>query len=199
MRYPLPIQRLLDELERLPGVGPKSAQRIAYWLLASDKADADRLAASIVEIKDTIHFCPQCYNFAEGPLCEICANTKRDASIICVVEEPRDVAAIERTSEFFGLYHVLHGAISPMDGIGPDQLRVKELIARLADKEVTEVVLATNPNVEGEMTAVYIARLIKSLGGIRVTRIASGLPVGGDLEYADEVTLGRAFEARREM
>lgn len=199
MRYPLPIQRLLDELERLPGVGPKSAQRIAYWLLASDKADADRLAASIVEIKDTIHFCPRCYNFAEGPLCEICANTKRDASIICVVEEPRDVTAIERTSEFFGLYHVLHGAISPMDGIGPDQLRIKELIERLADNEVTEVVLATNPNVEGETTAVYIARLIKSLGGIKVTRIASGLPVGGDLEYADEVTLGRALEARREM
>lgn len=199
MRYPLPIQRLLDELERMPGVGPKSAQRIAYWLLASDKADAQRLADAIVEVKETIHFCPRCFNFAQDELCEICSDVRRDESSICVVEEPRDVTAIEKTGEFHGTYHVLHGAISPMEGIGPDQLRIKELIARLSSDTVNEVVIATNPNVEGEATAVYLSRMIKPLGGIRVTRIASGLPVGGDLEYADEVTLGRALEARREM
>ena len=199
MRYPLPIQRLLDELERMPGVGPKSAQRIAYWLLASDKADAKRLADAIVEVKETIHFCPRCFNFAQDELCEICSDVRRDESSICVVEEPRDVTAIEKTGEFHGTYHVLHGAISPMEGIGPDQLRIKELIARLSSDTVNEVVIATNPNVEGEATAVYLSRMIKPLGGIRVTRIASGLPVGGDLEYADEVTLGRALEARREM
>lgn len=199
MRYPLPIQRLLDELERMPGVGPKSAQRIAYWLLASDKADAKRLADAIVEVKETIHFCPRCFYFAQDELCEICSDVRRDESSICVVEEPRDVTAIEKTGEFHGTYHVLHGAISPMEGIGPDQLRIKELIARLSSDTVNEVVIATNPNVEGEATAVYLSRMIKPLGGIRVTRIASGLPVGGDLEYADEVTLGRALEARREM
>ena len=199
MRYPLPIQRLLDELERMPGVGPKSAQRIAYWLLASERADADRLAQAIIDVKETIHFCPQCFNFAQDELCEICADVRRDQSTLCVVEEPRDVSAIEKTGEFHGVYHVLHGAISPMDGIGPDQLRIKELIARLSSVEIKEVVLATNPNVEGESTAVYLSRLIKPLGGMKVTRIASGLPVGGDLEYADEVTLGRALEARREM
>jgi recombination protein RecR len=198
MRYPAPIQRLLEELERLPGVGPKSAQRIAYWLLTVDAADADRLATAISDVKRSIHFCPRCFNFAEGELCAVCADVERDVSIVCVVEEPRDLAAVERTHEFRGLYHVLHGAISPIDGIGPDQLKVRELIERLADDSVTEVVLATNPNVEGETTAVYLARLIKPLG-IKVTRIASGLPVGGDLEYADEVTLGRALEARREM
>lgn len=199
MRYPLPIQRLLDELERMPGVGPKSAQRIAYWLLASDKADAQRLADAIVEVKETIHFCPRCFNFAQDELCEICSDVRRDESSICVVEEPRDVTAIEKTGEFHGTYHVLHGAISPMEGIGPDQLRIKELISRLSASSIHEVVIATNPNVEGEATAVYLSRMIKPLGGIRVTRIASGLPVGGDLEYADEVTLGRALEARREM
>lgn len=199
MHYPHPIQRLLDELERMPGVGPKSAQRIAYWLLASEKADAVRLAQSIVEVKETIHFCPQCFNFAQNELCEICADVKRDSTAICVVEEPRDVTAIEKTGEFHGTYHVLHGAISPMDGIGPDQLRIKELISRLSFTDIKEVVIATNPNVEGEATAVYLSRLIKPLGDIKVTRIASGLPVGGDLEYADEVTLGRALEARREM
>lgn len=198
MRYAASITRLLDELERLPGVGPKSAQRIAYWLLTTEAADAQRLADSIVEVKRTIRFCKRCYDYAEGELCEVCANPKRDASMVCVVEEPRDVAAIERTAEFHGTYHVLHGAISPINGIGPEQLKVRELIERLGIEEVSEVVVATNPNVEGETTALYLARLIKPLG-IKVTRIASGLPVGGDLEYADEVTLGRALEARREL
>jgi len=198
VRYPAPIARLLEELERLPGVGPKSAQRIAYWMLAADPAHTQRLAEAIVEVKSAIHFCPRCFNFAEGELCEVCADPERDTSIICVVEEPRDLAAVERTHEFRGVYHVLHGAISPIDGIGPEQLRVRELIERLGQTEAREIVIATNPNVEGETTALYLARLIKPLG-IRVTRIASGLPVGGDLEYADEVTLGRALEARREM
>ena len=198
MRYAPPIARLLEELERLPGIGPKSAQRVAYWLLTCDTADAQRLADAIVEVKRTIHFCARCFNFAEGDLCSICADPERDTTAICVVEEPRDVIAIERTGEFHGLYHVLHGAISPIDGVGPDQLRMRELIERLGAEEVREVVVATNPNVEGETTALYLARLIKPLG-IRVTRIASGLPVGGDLEFADEVTLGRALEARREM
>jgi len=198
VRYAAPITRLLDELERLPGVGPKSAQRIMYWLLTSEPADAQRLADAIVEVKHTIHFCSRCYNFAEADLCEVCSDPERDTTTLCVVEEPRDLAAIERTCEYRGVYHVLHGAISPIDGIGPEQLRVRELIERLGSEEVREVVVATNPNVEGETTALYLARLIKPLG-ITVTRIASGLPVGGDLEYADEVTLGRALEARREM
>jgi recombination protein RecR len=198
MRYAPPIARLLEELERLPGVGPKSAQRIAYWLLAAESADAERLADAIAEVKRTIHFCPRCFNFAEDELCSVCQDTKRDAALLCVVEEPRDLVAVDRTGEFHGFYHVLQGAISPIDGIGPEQLRVRELIDRLGSGEVTEVVIATNPNVEGETTALYLARLIKPLG-IKVTRIASGLPVGGDLEYADEVTLGRALEARREM
>ena len=198
MRYAPPISRLLEELERLPGVGPKSAQRIAYWLLTADSADADRLAGAITEVKRTIHFCPVCFNFAEGDLCEVCADPERDRTKVCVVEEPRDLVALDRTGEFHGTYHVLQGAISPIDGIGPERLRVLELIGRLGDGEVTEVVIATNPNVEGETTALYLARLIKPLG-IKVTRIASGLPVGSDLEFADEVTLGRALEARREM
>lgn len=196
--YAEPITRLLEELERLPGVGPKSAQRLAFHILKGDDATAQRLADAIVEVKRQIHFCSRCFNFAADDLCEYCADSRRDATAICVVEEPRDVVAIERTGEFHGLYHVLQGAISPIDGIGPEQLRVHELIGRLADGVVTEVVIATNPNVEGETTALYLARLIKPLG-IRVTRIASGLPVGGDLEFADEVTLGRALEARREM
>ena len=182
----------------MPGIGPKSAQRIAYWLLTADSADAERLAGAITEVKRTIHFCPVCFNFAEGDLCEVCADHERDRTKICVVEEPRDLVAVDRTGEFHGTYHVLQGAISPIDGIGPERLRVLELIGRLGDGEVTEVVIATNPNVEGETTALYLARLIKPLG-IRVTRIASGLPVGSDLEFADEVTLGRALEARREM
>ncbi len=198
MRYAPPIARLLEELERLPGVGPKSAQRIAYWLLTADSADAERLASAITEVKRTIHFCPVCFNFAEGELCNVCADPERDRTAVCVVEEPRDLVAVDRTGEFRGTYHVLQGAISPIDGIGPERLRVRELIDRLGENEITEVVIATNPNVEGETTALYLARLIKPLG-IKVTRIASGLPVGGDLEYADEVTLGRALEARREM
>lgn len=198
MRYAAPIARLLEELERLPGIGPKSAQRLAYHILRTETAEATRLAEAVLEVKRTIHFCPRCFNFAEGELCDICADSERDLSIVCVVEEPRDLAAIERTGEFRGTYHVLQGAISPIDGIGPEQLRVRELLTRLSDGVVTEVVLATNPNVEGETTALYLARLIKPLG-VKTTRIASGLPVGGDLEYADEVTLGRALEARREM
>jgi recombination protein RecR len=196
--YAPAIARLLDELERLPGIGPKSAQRIAFHILRGDDETAARLADAIVEVKRTIHFCSRCFNFAEDDLCAICADPRRETAIICVVEEPRDVVAVERTGEFSGTYHVLHGAISPIDGIGPEQLHVHELIARLGEGVVTEVVVATNPNIEGETTALYLARLIKPLG-IRVTRIASGLPVGGDLEYADEVTLGRALEARREM
>lgn len=198
MRYAPSIERLLEELERLPGIGPKSAQRLAYHVLRTDAESAQRLADAIVEVKRTVHFCPRCFNFAEGDVCGICGEPERETRIICVVEEPRDVVAIERTGEFSGLYHVLHGAISPIDGVGPDQLRVRELIERLGTESVGEVLLATNPNAEGETTALFLARLIKPLG-IRVTRIASGLPVGGDLEYADEVTLGRALQARREL
>jgi len=196
--YAEPIARLLEELERLPGIGPKSAQRLAFHILKADDTYAQRLADALVEVKRQIHFCSRCFNFASEDLCEYCADTGRDVSSLCVVEEPRDVVAIERTGEFRGVYHVLQGAISPIDGIGPEQLRVRELIDRLGPGEVTEVVVATNPNVEGETTALYLARLIKPLG-IKVTRIASGLPVGGDLEFADEITLGRALEARREM
>lgn len=190
------IQNLLDELERLPGVGPKSAQRIAYWILNSSKADAVRLADAISEVKDTVHFCPQCFNYAQDELCDICASPKRDASCICVVSEPRDIPPIERTGTFSGHYHVLGGALSPLEGIGPDDLHVAELMARLSDPSISEVILATNPNVEGETTASYLARLIKPTG-VTVSRLASGLPVGGDLEFTDEVTLGRAIESRR--
>lgn len=192
------IQSLLDELERLPGIGPKSAQRIAYWILNADKATAMRLSEAIAEVKDSVHFCSQCFNYAEDELCEICASTKRDASLICVVSEPRDIPPIERTGAFSGTYHVLGGSLSPMDGIGPDDLHISQLMKRLSSTEVTEVLLATNPNVEGETTATYLARLIKPLE-LKVTRLASGLPVGGDLEFADEVTLGRAIESRRLM
>ena len=192
------IQVLLDELERLPGVGPKSAQRIAYWILNTDRATALRLSDAIVEVKDTVHFCSRCFNYAQDDLCQICESPQRDASVICVVSEPRDIPPIERTAVFSGVYHVLGGALSPMEGIGPDNLHIAELMKRLANEEVTEVVIATNPNVEGETTAAYLARLIKPLG-IQVTRPASGLPVGGDLEFADEVTLGRALEARRPL
>ncbi|MEI2998585.1 MAG: recombination mediator RecR [Senegalimassilia faecalis] len=190
------IQKLLDELERLPGVGPKSAQRMAYWILNSDRATALRLAEAIVEVKDTVHFCSRCFNYAEDDECEICRSTSRNQQLLCVVSEPRDIPPIERTAVYQGLYHVLSGALSPMDGIGPDDLHIAQLMQRLATEDVQEVVLATNPNVEGETTAAYLARLIKPLG-IKVTRLASGLPVGGDLEFADEVTLGRALEARR--
>ena len=192
------IQKLLDELERLPGVGPKSAQRIAYWILNTDKATALRLSDAIAEVKDAVRFCSRCFNYAEDELCEICGSTKRDQGIVCVVSEPRDIPPIERTGVFSGVYHVLGGALSPMEGIGPDDLHIAELMRRLGSEEVREVVLATNPNVEGETTASYLARLVKPLG-VKVTRLASGLPVGGDLEFADEVTLGRALEARREV
>ena len=190
------IQTLLDELERLPGIGPKSAQRIAYWILNTDYDTAMRLSEAIVEVKDTVHFCPRCFNYAQGDECEICLSSKRDQGLLCVVEEPRDIPPIERTGVFFGRYHVLGGALSPMEGIGPDQLHIAALMRRLAEEDVREVVLATNPNVEGETTATYLARLIKPLD-IKVSRLASGLPVGGDLEYAYEVTLGRALEQRR--
>ncbi len=192
------IQKLLDELERLPGVGPKSAQRMAYWILNTDRATALRLAEAIVEVKDTVHFCSRCFNYAEEDECKICRSTSRNRQLLCVVSEPRDIPPIERTAVYQGLYHVLGGALSPMDGIGPDNLHIAELMARLATEDIEEVVLATNPNVEGETTAAYLARLIKPLG-IKVTRLASGLPVGGDLEFADEVTLGRALEARRQL
>ena len=192
------IQKLLDEFERLPGIGPKSAQRMAYWILNTDRATALRLSEAIVEVKDTVHFCSRCFNYAEDDLCEICRSSSREGSSICIVSEPKDIPPIERTAVYRGLYHVLGGALSPMDGIGPDDLRIAELMRRLSSEDVKEVVLATNPNVEGETTAAYLARLIKPLG-IKVTRLASGLPVGGDLEFADEVTLGRALEARREL
>lgn len=192
------IQVLLDELERMPGIGPKSAQRIAYWLLNSDRAQAERLASAILQVKDAVHFCPVCFNYAEGDLCDICASDRRDRSQICVVSEPRDIPPLERTGVFRGLYHVLGGVLSPLDGIGPDQLRIAELTRRLASDEVQEVIIATNPNVEGETTASYLARIIRPLG-VKVTRLASGLPVGGDLEFADEVTLGRAIESRHDI
>lgn len=190
------IQKLLDEFERLPGIGPKSAQRIVYWVLNQDKADAMRLADAIVEVKESVHFCSKCFNYAQGDLCDICESSKRDHSAICVVSEPRDIPPIERTGSFSGVYHVLGGALSPLEGVGPDDLRIAELMARLNDSTVEEVILATNPNIEGETTASYLARLIKPLG-VTVSRLASGLPVGGDLEFADEVTLGRAIESRR--
>lgn len=192
------IQKLLDELERLPGIGPKSAQRIAYWILNQDRLDAVRLAQAIIEVKDTVHFCERCFNYAQEELCDICASQKRDQTTICVVSEPRDIPPIERTGSFSGVYHVLGGALSPLEGIGPDDLHIAELLGRLNDPAIKEVILATNPNIEGETTASYLARLIKPLG-LKVSRLASGLPVGGDLEFADEVTLGRAIEARREL
>jgi recombination protein RecR len=196
--YEGPVQDLIDELGRLPGVGPKSAQRIAFHLLKVEPADAERLARAIHEVKAKVHFCRVCFNVAAGDLCRICRDTRRDPTLVCVVEEPRDLVAIERTQEFRGRYHVLGGAISPIEGVGPDDLRIRELLGRVEPDAIREVILATNPNVEGEATAMYLARLLTPLG-IRVTRIASGLPVGGDLEYADEVTLGRAFAGRREM
>jgi recombination protein RecR len=190
------VQDLIDELGRLPGIGPKSAQRIAFHLLAAEPADVSRLAAVLTRVKDEVKFCATCGNVAEAEQCRICRDPRRDLTVICVVEEPKDVVAIERTREFRGRYHVLGGAISPIEGIGPDDLRVRELLLRLQDGVVTELILATDPNLEGEATATYLARLIKPMG-LRVTRLASGLPVGGDLEYADEVTLGRAFSGRR--
>jgi recombination protein RecR len=190
------VQDLIDELGRLPGVGPKSAQRIAFHLLNSDPADVRRLILSLSEVLDKVKFCVVCGNVASDDQCRICRDPRRDVTVLCIVEEPKDVVAIEKTREFRGKYHVLGGAINPLEGIGPDELRVKELVTRLASGEVTEIILATDPNLEGEATATYLARLLKPMG-LRVTRLASGLPVGGDLEYADELTLGRAFEGRR--
>jgi recombination protein RecR len=189
------IQDLIDELGRLPGIGPKSAQRITFHLIQSERADVDRLVEVLRSVRERVRFCSICGNVSEDVQCRVCRDPRRDTGVICVVEESKDVLAIERTREFRGRYHVLGGAISPIDGIGPEQLRVKELLARLTDTDVSEVILATDPNLEGEATATYLARLIKPLD-ISVSRLASGLPVGGDLEYADEVTLGRAFEGR---
>ena len=196
--YTPPVQALIDELGRLQGVGPKSAQRIAFHLLKIPADDVARLATAIVEAKAKVRFCERCWNVAEAELCPICADDRRDSSIICVVEESRDIVAVEKTGEFRGRYHVLLGAMNPLEGIGPEQLKMKELFARIEPEGVQEVILCTNPNTEGEVTAMYLARMMKPLG-IKVTRIASGLPVGGDLEYADELTLGRALEGRRDV
>ena len=190
------IQDLIDELGRLPGVGPKSAQRIAFHIIQSDRVDVTRLAEILKTVKERVKFCTTCGNISEEELCRICKDPRRDNSSICVVEESKDVLAIEKTREFKGTYHVLGGAISPIDGIGPESLRIKELMTRLAQTQVNEVIIATDPNLEGEATATYLTRLIKPLE-VKVSRLASGLPVGGDLEYADEITLGRAFEGRR--
>ncbi len=192
------VQDLIDQLGRLPGIGPKGAQRIAFHILQADEDDVLALANTLSEVKAKVRFCERCGNVAQEPLCRICADPRRDDATLCVVEEPKDVVAVERTREFRGRYHVLGGAISPIDGIGPDNLRIRELLARLADGTVTELILATDPNLEGEATATYISRLVADFG-LTVTRLASGLPVGGDLEYADEVTLGRAFEGRRRV
>ncbi len=198
MMYEGVVQDLIDELGRLPGVGPKSAQRIAFHILAADPIDVQRLVDALREVKEKVRFCTICGNVAEEEQCRICRDPRRDLTILCVVEEPKDVVAIEKTREFKGRYHVLGGAISPIEGIGPDDLRIRELMSRLSDATIVEVILATDPNLEGEATATYLARLISPLG-VAVSRLASGLPVGGDLEYADEVTLGRAFEGRRRV
>ena len=190
------IQDLIDELGRLPGVGPKSAQRIAFHIIQSDRVDVTRLAEVLKTVKERVKFCSICGNISEEDLCKICRDPRRDKTSICVVEESKDVLAIEKTREFKGTYHVLGGAISPIDGVGPENLRIKELMSRLAETTIAEIIIATDPNLEGEATATYLTRLIKPLG-IKVSRLASGLPVGGDLEYADEITLGRAFEGRR--
>jgi recombination protein RecR len=196
--YGAVLQALVDELGRLPGVGPKSAQRIAFHLLKVAPEDATRLAEAIVAVKQRVTLCPRCFNVAEGDVCDICADPRRDGAVVCVVEDPRDIVAVEKTQEFRGRYHVLQGALNPIEGVGPDQLRVRELLGRLDDEGVKEIILCTNPNLEGEATAMYLARQLKPLG-LKVTRLASGLPVGGDLEYADELTLGRALEGRREV
>ena len=193
--YAAPIQELIDSLGRLPGVGPKSAQRIAFYLLDADREEATRLSRAITEVKDKVRFCERCFNVSEGELCGVCDDDRRDGSVLCVVEEPKDVVAVERTGTYSGRYHVLGGAIDHLRGIGPDRLKVRELVTRIGDENVTEVILCTNPNLEGEATALYLSRLL-DLPGLEVSRIASGLPVGGDLEYADELTLGRALEGR---
>jgi recombination protein RecR len=194
--YAHSIQELIDAFGRLPGIGPKSAQRITFHLLKADKAESQRLVAAISSAVEKVSFCTRCFNFAEGELCTICADSQRDTHVLCVVEEPRDVVAIERTREFKGVYHVLGGAIDHLQGVGPDQLKIKELLGRVGAEGITEVILCTNPNIEGEATALYLQRVL-DVPGLTVSRIASGLPVGGDLEYADELTLGRALEGRR--
>jgi recombination protein RecR len=200
--YAAPVQDLIDELGRLPGIGPKSAQRIAFYLLKAPAEDARRLADAITVVKERVSWCRRCFNVAEGVgdgvECELCRDGRRDTTVLCVVEEPRDIVAVEKTREYRGRYHVLQGAISPIEGVGPEQLRVRELLARIEQEGVAEVILCTNPNIEGDATAMYLASLLRSLP-VKVTRIASGLPVGGDLEYADELTLGRALEGRREV
>ena len=196
--YEGPVQDLIEELGRLPGIGPKSAQRLAFHLLTVEMADAERLARTIVAVKEKVRFCARCFNVSEHEECRICRDARRDTTVVCVVEEPRDLMAMERTGEFRGRYHVLGGAISPIDGVGPDDLRIKELMARIGEEDIAEVVIATNPNIEGEATASYLARMLKSMG-LHVSRIASGLPVGGDLESADELTLGRALAGRRNI
>jgi recombination protein RecR len=192
------VQDLIDEFARLPGVGPKGASRIAFHLLNTDRAEVERLGTLLQEVRDKVRFCSVCFNVASADLCRVCNDIRRDQSVICVVEEPKDVLAVERTREFRGRYHVLGGSINPIDGIGPDDLRIAELLKRLSDGTVSEIILATDPNLEGEATATYLTRLISPMG-VKVTRLASGLPVGGDLEYADEITLGRAFEGRRQV
>jgi recombination protein RecR len=194
--YTVPVQTLIDQLGRLPGIGPKSAQRIAFHLLKLPTEDVERLATAITDAKARVRFCTVCFNFAEGDLCPICADPRRDPSVICVVEESRDIISLERTGEFRGRYHVLLGVMNPIEGVGPDQLKIRELMMRISSEEITEVIVCTNPNTEGEVTAAYLSRLLKPFA-IRVTRPASGLPVGGDLEYADELTLGRALSGRR--
>jgi recombination protein RecR len=197
--YAKPVEVLIDELGRLPGIGPKSAQRIAFHLLKVDRIDASRLADAIVTMKDSVSFCERCFNIAEGAECAICQDPRREAGVLCVVEEPKDIAAIEKTGVFRGRYHVLLGAINPLEGIGPERLKIRELAHRLASEDITEVILCTNPNLEGETTAAFIANRVLAPFEVRVTRLASGLPVGGDLEYADELTLGRAIEGRQRL
>ncbi|MEJ5185770.1 MAG: recombination mediator RecR [Candidatus Geothermincolales bacterium] len=198
MIYPGPVARLVEELEKLPGVGPRTAQRLAFHILKVPEEEACALARAIIEARERVSYCTRCFNLAEGGLCEFCSDPRRDPKVICVVERPQDIVALEKTGEHRGLYHVLGGAISPIDGIGPDDLRIRELLERVRQDGVVELIVATNPRVEGEATALYIADLFRPLG-VKVTRIASGLPVGGDLEYADEITLGRALRGRREI
>jgi recombination protein RecR len=196
--YVAPLAKLIEEFSKLPGIGNKTAQRLAFFLLDMSLGDVEQLAGAIVSAKKNVKYCSVCYNIADSELCNICSNPKRDKSTICVVEDARDVVAMEKVKEFKGLYHVLHGAISPMEGVGPENIRIRELLTRLGDNDVQELILATNPNIEGEATAMYISRLVKPLG-VKATRIAHGIPVGGDLEYADEVTLMKALEGRREI
>lgn len=196
--YSEPIDRLINEFSKLPGVGRKTAQRLAFHVINMDKSDIEGLSKALIDVKNEIKYCTVCCNISDNTLCPICANTHRDGSTICVVEDPRDVAAMERTKDFYGKYHVLNGVISPVDGIGPEMLNIKELISRLGSGEVKEIIMATNPTIEGEATAMYISRLVKPMG-IKVTRIAHGLPVGGDIEYADDVTISKALEGRREI